>query len=267
MSYFNNVNDLVSEIQIEGAYRGRDAKVWQILGRRSKGWNSTSAFGDVAGYLDTTQSLLNPANGATMYYLNSTSVNDVAGSAGISKVRIVYLDVNGDVQVTEKTLNGTTAVNIGAGYYHILWMETSVLGTGIVAAGDVTIDSTNGAATTATTIEMILAGGNRSMSGRAKIPTGYTGYILDWCASSSGGTGAYDARLRADVFSDDRALSAGIFHFQSTMQIGNGTGDQRTLPYLKYLASAEVKVSAIPTQAAAENRLDANLSLILIANP
>lgn len=266
MSYFGNLNDLIQEVQQTGLYRGKTAKVWQILGRRSKGWSSTSAFGDVAGYLDTSQALINSANSATTYYLNSTSANDVAGSPGISKVKIVYLDANGDVQTTERTLNGTTAVNIGSGYAFILWMETSELGTGVVAAGDVTIDSTNGAATTATTVCMILAGGNRSMVGAAKVPTGYTGYVPWWSCSSSGGTAAYDLRLRADVLSYDRSLTAGIFHFQASMQIGNGLVAQHEVPFFKYPAGAVLKVSAIPTAAAAGNRADANFPLVLIAN-
>jgi hypothetical protein len=267
MSYFNNVNDIISEIQIEGKYRGRSASYNRILARRSKGWNSTSVFGDVAPYLDTTQNDINAVAVGTTYYVVSTSTNDKAATAGVSKIRIVSLNNVGAVQVTEATLNGTTPVSIGSGYTAFQWMETSELGTGgLVAAGDITISSTNGAATPATTVEMILAGGNKSMSGRYKVPAGRTCYICQWEAQSAGGTATYDVRLRADVFSDDRAISTGIFHFQDAILIPNGGSEAQDCGLLKCPENSIIKMSCIPTASVAANRLDGHFDLLCISN-
>ena len=81
MAYFPipvQVPDFVAASQ--GFVSGKAAISYLILGRRSLGWNSTTVYGDVANYLDTSQDLLNPVVLGTEYFLRSPSVNDdVAG--------------------------------------------------------------------------------------------------------------------------------------------------------------------------------------------
>ena len=253
------------ELQVErtGLFLGQAARVVYILGRRSLGWNSTSVLGDVAQYLNTTQDLINAVSTGTTYYLNSTSANDTAAGTGARTVRIVYLDSSGNQQVRTDTLNGTTPVSIGSGYSYFQWAEVASVGSGGVSAGNITISSTNGAATTATTVEYIAAGGNRSLSARYKVPTGYTAYITNWDVNAINGD--MDARLRAKVFADDRALST-VHHFQDNLyQAANTRGEQR-LDYLPVPAGAEIKISAIPSASAAGNRCDASFRLILVSN-
>ena len=159
---------------------GRAARTYVVLGRRNQGWSSTSVLGDCVQYLDTSQPLMNPVSGATTYYLISDSANDVDGGTGARTVRVTSLPADAGEEVTQTwTLNGTTAVNIGAGYDFFQFMEVGSLGTSEVSAGNISISSAAaGLPTVAQTVEYIAAGGNRSLSGRYKIPPTSTGYML-----------------------------------------------------------------------------------------
>lgn len=247
----------------DGFFRGQVAKNVFIMGRRDLGWSSTTILGDAAQYLNTTQALVNTQDVGTTYYLNSTSANDTAAGTGARTVRIVYLDTNGAQQVTTATLNGTTAVSLGAGFTYFQWMEVASVGSGTVSAGDLAITSINGVATVATTMEFIKAGGNRSLSGRYKVPTGYSAYLTGWGAHAISAN--MDTRLRATVFADDRTLPT-VQHFQDNMYLPSGTSDDETLAYLCCPAGSEIKVSATPASAPAGNRLDCSFRLILIKN-
>lgn len=251
------------EIAKTGMFKGKAARIIDVLGRRST-FASAILFQDVVNYLVGGQDLYNIPNSATTYYLVSTSNNDKAGSPGAITVRIYYLDSAGDQQVTTKTLNGTTQVNIGNGYSFIEWMEVASLTAGTeTAAGDITIGSVNGAATEATTIEMIKAGGNRSLSGRYKIPTGYSGYLLGMYGAAI--NQAMDLRMRATVFSSDRAISD-VYHFQNTAYLASGTSLEKDMHYQKLPAGSIVKMSCIPSATTGNPRCDANFHLLIIAD-
>ena len=47
-----------------------------VIGRRSRGWGSTTVLNDVVEYLDTTQNLMNMVDAGGIYYVRSTSSND-----------------------------------------------------------------------------------------------------------------------------------------------------------------------------------------------
>ncbi len=249
---------------LTGLLMDRPAQWYHILGARNAGWSSTSLFGDACNYLDTTQADMNVIpSAATTLYLRSSSVNDAAAGTGARTVRIVYLDTNGLQQTTTATLNGTTQVSLGTGFTAIQWMETATAGTGNVAAGNITISSTNGAPTVATTFEQIDAGGNRSLSGRYKVPSDCDAYLTQWDVASIATT--MDCRLRVDCFSDDRTLSAGVFHFNGRIFLPSNTSESEDhLPWLKCPAGSTIKVSAIPGLAPAVNKLDASFVLACI---
>lgn len=246
-----------------GLLNGKAARNVFILGMRDRGWTSTSVLGDVAQYLDTSQALINTPSTGTTLYVVSTSGNDTSAGTGVRTVRIVYLDASGNQQVKSATLNGTTAVSIGTGHSAIQWMESLTAGSGGVAAGTISVTSTNGAATVATTFEQIAAGGDRSMSGRYTVPTGYTAYVYDWHTEAISAT--MQARLRVDVLSDDRALSAGVFHFQDETFLASGQNARHDQPYLQCPAGSVIKVSAIPGAAPAGNKLGTAIKLLLVA--
>src|SRR3990172_35675 len=250
-------------VSMTGELLGKPAKVVYILGSRSKGWSSTSALGDACDYLDTSQALMTtPGIGQTLY-LVSTSTSDDTGGTGARTVRIVYLDAAGDQQVTTVALDGTTPVSLGSGFSFIQWMEVASTGSGEVAVGDLSISSINGAATVATTFEFIRAGGNRSLSGRYQVPTGFTAYISHWGAASIGAN--MDVRLRALVFADDYTLST-EYHFQDRVYLSSGSNGEMLTNYISVPSGCVVKISAIPDQAAAGKQLDCDFHLIVVAN-
>lgn len=205
------------EVRHAGTLNGMPAKMYHIMGSRSLGWNSTTILGDACDYLNTTQSLMNtPTTGQTLY-LVSTSANDAAAGTGARTVRTVYLDANGLQQVRTDTLNGTTPVNIGSGYSFIQWMEVASTGSSEVAVGALSISSTNGAATVATTFEKVGPGGNRSLSGRYKVPSDCHAHLVHWDAGAISNT--MDVRIRATVFADDGTLST-VYHSSTGLSLG-----------------------------------------------
>ena len=254
------------EAATTGYVGGKAANVVYVLGRRTI-FAAITPFQDLATYLVGAQSGLNAVAVGTEYFAVSTSATDVAGSAGVSKVRIVSLNSAGVQQVTSVTLNGTTKVSIGTGYTAFQWMESSEFGTAaaMTAVGDIAIFSGAGAAAAeSTTVEQIKAQGNRSLSGRYTIPTGRVGYLIDWTGSAPGSQ-AMDIRLRADVFADDRVRSAGIFHFQGIAYCASGTTlFNEGVHYLKCPAGVMVKVSTYPAATTGTPRCDASVNILLV---
>lgn len=250
-----------------GLLDGKTTRNVYVHGRRTT-FNGTTPFQDIATYL-TTQNALNSVSAATEYFIVSTNAADSAAGAGVHKVRIVSLNAAGVQQVTEATLTGTTKVSIGSGYSAFQWMETSALGSGggSAAVGNIAIFSGAGAsATVATTVEQILATGNRSLSGRYTVPTGYKAYMVAWTGSSPGSQ-TMDIRLRADCFADDRTRSAGIFHFQASAALPAASAPfNESLDYRPLPAGTMVKASAYPGGTTGTPRCDVNISLLLVAD-
>lgn len=251
------------EVQRTGQLDGKAAALYHIMGSRSLGWNSTSVLGDACDYLNTTKDLMNtPASGQTLY-LVSTSASDTSAGVGAQTVRTVYLDTNGVQQVRTDTLNGTTPVSIGTGYTFIQWMEVASVGTSEVAVGALSITSTNGAATVATTFERVSAGRNRSLSGRYKVPSNSHAHLVHWDSAAISNT--MDTRIRATVFADDGTLST-VYHFLDRVWLASGQNASQSLEYREVPSGAVVKISAIPGAAPAGNKLDCSFSIICIAN-
>jgi hypothetical protein len=141
-------------------------------------------------------------------------------------------------------------------------MESATVGSNTVAVGDITVSSTNGAATVATTFELISAGGNRSMSGRYKVPSDSHAHIIEWDCSSINTT--MDTRLRADTFMDN-GISSGAFHFKDIIFLASGASSgPRDMHYEEYPPNAMIKISAIPGNAPAGNKLSGQFSLIVM---
>lgn len=263
MSYLPISSTPELDAGVFGFVNGKAAYNVHILARRDAGWVGTSVFHDAAQYLDNTQQFVNtPSVGQTLY-LVSTSASDTAAGTGARTVRITYLDGSGNQQTTTQTTNGTTPVNIGTGYTYIQWIENATVGSNNASVGDVAITSTNGAATVATTFEIIKASGNKSLSGRYMVPTGYSAYLTSFDGLAIGNT--MDARIRSAVFSDDRSLSS-VLHFQDSMFLASGQNMESNLPYLKQPAGAEIRIIVAPGAAPASNRFDGSLTMLLVAD-
>lgn len=243
---------------------GKDAHNVFIIGRRTLGYNSTTVLQDLAQYLDTSQDALNPVSTLTTYYIRSSNANDTAAGTGSRTVRIVWLDSSGNQQVTTATMNGTTGVSLGSGFKYFQWAEVATAGTAETPIGNITISSVAGAPTTAQIVEYIGSGGNRSLSARYMVPTGYTAFLSRWYLNSIGAANQ-DARLRAQVFADDHTLCS-VFHFQDNLYMNGGTRGFNQLAYIPVPAGAEIKVSTIPSATGAANRADTGITILLVEN-
>lgn len=248
-------------VQYLGTLNGKSAKLYHIMGSRSLGWSSTTVLGDVCEYLDTSQALMNTPTSQQLYMV-STSASDTAAGTGAQTVRVVYLNDAGMETVATYTLNGTTPVAVMSDATFIQWMEVASVGSGEVSAGNITISSTNGAATVATTFEYIKAGGNRSLSGRYKIPSDCIGHLVHW--DSAAISTSMDTRIRATVFADDNSLSS-VYHFIDRVFLASGQNSAQQLEYRTVPAGSVIKVSAVPGNAPAANKSDVSFSLICMA--
>jgi hypothetical protein len=246
-----------------GLYNGKVANFGYCIARRSLGWLNTSVMGDISNYLDTSQANNNEVVLGTTYYIRSSNVQDAAGGTGIRTMRINYLNAAGIRAILNVTMNGTTAVSLGSAISFIQYMESETLGSSGVAAGDIIISTSSGIPTVAQTVEKISAGDGRSMSGRVKVPSNFTMYLLGWNASAISST--MDTRLRAQVFTDDRSLSQG-FHFQQNIYLASGQIYDEDTHYMRVPSNAQIKISAIPGAAAAGNRADASFHFLLVQN-
>jgi len=250
------------EIARTGYYRGKRANLGYSLARRS-GWLDTSSICDVSNYLDNSQSSNNKVLVGTTYYIRSSSSQDGNGGTGIRSMRINSLDALGNRTISTVSLTGTTAVSLGNNFSFIQYMESETVGSSDGAVGDITISTVTGAPTVAQTVEKITVGDSRSMSGRVKVPTGFSMYLRGFYASAF--SAAMDVRIRGQAFTDDRSLSQG-FHFQQSAYLANGANSDFDFEYLKFPSGAEIKISAISSQAGAGNRCDANFHFILLEN-
>lgn len=265
-SYPNNkTGNPILDISLSGYLNGKAASVVYVLGRRDNGWSSTSVLGDVAQYLDTSQALINTPTSQQLYLVSTNAADDgEPAGTGAQTVRVVYLNDAGTQTVATYTMNGTTPVSAMADATFIQWMEVATVGSNSVSVGNIALTSTNGVATVGTTFEFIKAGGNRSLSARYKVPTGYTAYMHIWNTYAISAT--MDVRLRTNVFADDRALSDTAQHFQATSYLASGQNSAGELDFLKCPAGSVIKASAIPGGAPAGNRCDVNFDMLLVAD-
>ena len=250
------------EISATGLYKGRAGVLGSVFGRRQLGWDTTTTLADVSYYLDNTQQQNTPVVHGTTYYIRSSSVEDAAGGTGIRTMRINTLNGLGETTILTVTLNGTTGVSLGNNISYVQYMESASEGSLGVAAGDIKIASVAGVPTVAQTVEMIPAGDGKSMSGRMKVPTGHTLFLLGWKASAISNT--MDVRLRANVFSDTKAVTTG-FHFQQMAYLSSGTIFSDETHYERFPAGTEIKLSAISGGVASGNRCDASFHYIMVA--
>lgn len=175
---------------------------------------------------------------------SATSANTVAGVAngtGIIEVDIYYLDSNGVEQEERVRMAGQTPVaTVATDIDFVQWSHTYRVGTNGVAVGNISIRHTSDTPT----YEYIAAGGNQSLSGRYKIPTGYTGYVTGW--QCSGFAQKMDIRLRATVERWPRNTISNVFLFQDIAVLLNAASGYRPFGVpLSIPAGTVVKMSAI----------------------
>jgi len=243
-----------------GTFAGVVAQSFRIKGRRA-GFNSISLSQDIGEFLGASLDLLPELTGGETLELVSSSASDSAAGVGTRTVRIVYLDTsNSLVQSAPITLNGVTPVTAGISAKFILWMESATGGSSEGAAGNIILRIAGGGATH----EQISAGGNRSLSCRFMVPAGYSAYVPVWQTSAVGGA-VHSVRLKATASEFDRSLAT-RYSTQSVTEVESGQPALHILPWLKFPALSKIKVSTLPSGAAATNRIDSCFSVLLVAN-
>lgn len=256
--------DLVQTIQLSGKWWGKTAIVYRILGRRA-GFTSTSVLNDVVEFANGTAAI--PVlTGVEPLELVSSSAQDAAAGTGVKSVKLTYIDsTNNLVESAAISLTGVTPVALGFTMLQPLWMESVAPGSGAsvaentVAAGNIRLRIVAGSVE----CEQITAGGNKSLSARFMVPTGYTAYVSSW--ESHAINNDQDMRMRAQVDTVTRALMA-LYHFIDTDYLPSNTGSSSEPPFMKIPALSKIKVSTISAGTAGTVRADTSFTIVLIAN-
>ena len=257
----NAVLDIVQEVQLTGSYKGRKAYYFNIIGMRA-GFTSTSVLNDVKEYDNGVAGVAITANSSLD--IISSSVNDDGSpvGTGVQTVKVTYIDVNNNlVQSGNIVLDGTSLVsNVLTGVNQVLWMESTAVGSGAVAAGNIRLRINGGTVE----VEQITAGGNKSRTGIFMVPVGYTGYIVNWRVSAVGND--QDVRLRGTVNTLDRTLTS-VYHYIAESYCASNTNiSPGNDIYMKIPALTLVKLSTVSGGTGATIKCIGNMNIIIISN-
>lgn len=243
-----------------GELYGRAARVFNVIGRREVFVNTTAQH-DVAEFLDNSTLALTDMAGNEPLEILSTSANDAAAGTGVRTVLVTYIDAAGAmVEATSVSLNGTTPVAVPFTAKAIQFMETGTAGSGGIAAGDIVLRRVSGAVP----VERITTGGNKSMSGRFMVPKGWAAFVTGFDLHAV--RQAMDCRLRATVFSHNRALDPdGRYRFQDIAFVPIDSGSSQRLGCARFPSGARIKLSTIPLVTTGNPRIDVTLPVLLLA--
>lgn len=242
MTYINSFSG-------EGVRISRDELFWLIAQGKAPLFSRYIPCGRKIGVSTTVMSdLTQIPNVDTIPYPNgiqlrivSDSANDTSNGTGIRTLRIVYLDVNYDIQNEIIIMNGLTPVNtIATNIQRIYWMSTITAGANGVAVGNISLQNLAGTIT----YEYIKASENKSLTCHFTIPKDTTGYVLAWQVSGKKQTMSIRFRAAADPYTGE--LTPGIFTFRSIVDLYDSASGLLT-PLIpgKFLAKTDLKISAI----------------------
>ncbi len=185
-----------------------------------------------------------PAAGGIQMEVRSTganAANDTATGTGVQQVMIHYLDTNYVERFEFKEMNGVTPVNtVATDILRVLNMHASRVGSGGVAAAEITLEDT----TSAVEYTRIRTGINTSLTGVWTVPAGKTLYITEWEASAIATNANRTAEflLRA-TSSFHENLLLGIFNVKDITHLTSGSIETTFDLPLKIPSKADVKVS------------------------
>lgn len=246
MAYLNRIQNLEWAGAIRAqSYQGKVYKRFVVAGRRTS-FTGTSAYEDLAEFL--TGTVLPTPTGAESWEVVSASANDASAGTGVRTVQIHYLDNSWLPQVTTVTLNGLTPVSVAAlaNCQAIQWMHSLTVGSGGVAAGNISLRIASAGATH----ERIAASENQSLSCRYTIPDGYYGIVNQWGAGMATAHSA-QVLLRATSTRWTGTLASGVFLFQD-IKFLNSNSDEESGASLSYPARTQIKISAIASNVGAD---------------
>jgi len=203
--------------------------------------NVSNTFLDDLSLVDPTTGILPDVTLAAGIQMEivSSHAEDKTDGTGVQSVKIHYLDDSFDEQTETVVPAGATPVNtVATDIRRVQWISAQAVGTGCVAAGNISLRNTAGSVT----YEYIVAGGNQSLSARYTVPNAKTAYLLGW--HCSGMKKRVEFYLRATCDRATRALIAGVFLFQDfEVCESSNSGELTALRGLKFPAQCSIKIS------------------------
>lgn len=153
-------------------------RVWTHTGRRVEiiGYNAAVGATDEPIWINS-GALPALLASAELLTINSSSANDDGSPVGTGArtLRIVGLDTNSDNLTETITMNGTTDVNVTTAFLRVNYAEVMTVGSGGVAAGNITIFN----AGKTVTLGYIPAGYNNTLQAIYTVPADRTLMISD----------------------------------------------------------------------------------------
>ena len=148
----------------------------------------------------------------------SADAADDDGSTGATAVRVTYLDDNFNQYTQDVTMNGTTEVEMTEqNISFIQKAEVTASGTGLAAAGAITIADVTGGGVHA----LIDAGSKESGNCTWKVPAGHTGYVHGfWYDVDAVAAGVGTAEIALQVA---HAESSGVANSESWRTVAKVT--------------------------------------------
>lgn len=173
--------------------------------------------------------------------------NDTAAGSGVQQVMIHYLDANYIQKSEFVEMNGATPVNtVATDILRVQNMHSSRVGSGGVAAGAITLESTD----SAVEYTRIRAGINTSLTGVWTVPANQTLYITEWetgaIATTANRTTEFFLRATSSFHG---ILLPGIFNVKDIIHLQLGSIETSFDLPLKIPAKADVKVSVVSSGA------------------
>ncbi len=188
-----------------------------------------------------------PTVGGIQMEVVSSSVNDTAAGTGVQRVMIHYLDQFYIQKFEFVEMNGQTPVNtVATDILRVQNMHSARVGSGGVAAGAITLESTD----SAVEYTRIRTGLNTSLTGVWTVPANQILYITAWDAGaiSTGANRTSEFFLRATSSFHDLLLP-GIFNVKDITHLQVGTIPRPFVLPLRIPSKADVKVSVISSAA------------------
>lgn len=260
MSYLRQFEDLNEVIQLTGQLYGKQARVFEILGRRA-GFTSVTLVNDVKEF-DNSVALTPILSNSTLDVISSSASDTNTAGTGVRKVKVTYINnSNNLVESTDINLNGTTLVtSVLTGVNQVLWMETTDVGSNLSAVGNIRLRINGGTVE----VEQISISNNKSLSSNFMVPTGFTGYISNWKSHAIGNE--QNARLVATVNSLDRSIST-VFKTQVNSSVASNTNSGLILvPFIKFPALTRIKVNTISGGTAGTVQIDTSYVIVIVAD-
>lgn len=260
MSYLRQFENMIEIIQLTGLLYGKEARVFQILGRRA-GFTSTSLPNDAKEF-DNAVALEPIYSAATLDIISSSASDTNTAGTGVRKVKVVYLNnLDTIVESADINLNGTTLVtSVVTNVNQVLWVEATDVGSNLSAVGNIRLRINGGVIE----VEQISIGNNKSLSSHFKVPVGFTGYVFNWKTHAINND--QNARLVATVDSLTRTLST-VFHAQANSSVASNTNSGIIyVPFIKFPALTQIKVNTISAGTASTVQIDTSYVIVILAD-